>query len=340
MVPSNQVFSAFSFIGFVLVSIPLAWHLESWNTGTCLYMIWTSLSCLSQFINSVVWNNNAINWAPVWCDISSRLIIGASVAIPASSLCISRRLYHIAVMNIVKHVQYIVQGHRFNIYEEIGCYPAVYDTPAAYPIILIWPVAIGLVSSVYAGMLGLTIRTIIKRKARMDQLFQAHRNINPSIYRRLMALSTLEILCTVPLGLYSLIIDASGDNVAPYISWENVHYDFSYVGQIPVVLWQMDPQFVVRVELTRWLLVLCAFAFFAFFGLAKEARKNYSLAFYAVRLSLPPFSPFSPGSYTQFSSILLSNLTTSTSLGRIFSFASSIGILSNRPIDEMRSASC
>lgn len=85
---SNQVFTAFSFLGFLLCVIPLPWHLEgkhlyfaslvistncwsvsAWNTGTCLYMIWTGLACLNQFINSIVWNGNAVNWAPVWCDI-------------------------------------------------------------------------------------------------------------------------------------------------------------------------------------------------------------------------------------------------------------------------------
>ncbi len=82
-------------------------------------MAWTALACLNQFINSIVWNGNAINWAPVWCDIckflvhlyanasadmgspASRLIVGTAVAIPAASLCINRRLYHIASVRSV-----------------------------------------------------------------------------------------------------------------------------------------------------------------------------------------------------------------------------------------------
>jgi len=68
------------------------------NTGTCLYMGWTALGTLILFINSVVWADNSENWAPVWCDITSRVIIGLSVAIPASSLCINRRLYKIAAI--------------------------------------------------------------------------------------------------------------------------------------------------------------------------------------------------------------------------------------------------
>ncbi len=119
----NEVFTAFAFLGFLLCAIPLPWHLEgqccvlqiphclvksnnflslaAWNTGTCLYMIWTGLACLNHFINSIVWRGNAINCAPVWCDISTKFNIGAGFAIPAASLCINRRLYHIASVKTV-----------------------------------------------------------------------------------------------------------------------------------------------------------------------------------------------------------------------------------------------
>jgi len=65
----NYVYSIFAFLGFILVLIPLPWHLEAWNVGTCLYMIWAGFACLNVFINSIVWNGNMINWAPGWCDL-------------------------------------------------------------------------------------------------------------------------------------------------------------------------------------------------------------------------------------------------------------------------------
>jgi len=70
MTVSNTVFTVFSGIGFIISLIPLSWHLEAQNVGTCLYMIWTALACLTYFINSIVWSGNVMNWAPVWCDIS------------------------------------------------------------------------------------------------------------------------------------------------------------------------------------------------------------------------------------------------------------------------------
>ena len=109
----NHVFSAFSFISFVLASIPFAWHLEAWNTATCLHMLWLSISNLAFFVNSVLWDGNVVNWSPVWCDISmliclqfsirfvihylhagGRLVLAVNIAIPATCLCIQRRLYH------------------------------------------------------------------------------------------------------------------------------------------------------------------------------------------------------------------------------------------------------
>ncbi|KAH7912936.1 pheromone A receptor-domain-containing protein [Hygrophoropsis aurantiaca] len=304
MVPSNLTFSTFAFIGFVLVSIPLPWCLQSWNIGTCMYIAWTSLGCLIQFVNSILWNNNVINRAPIWCDISARYIVGSSVGIPASSLCIIRRLYRIALMQsvdqtkrerrwdviidlsigigfpiVIMALEYIVQGHRFDIYEEIGCYPATYNTPPSYPLVLMWPVVIGLISAVYAG---LTFRVAFKRKTRLQEILRTNSQISTSRYWRLMVLSGIEIMCTVPLGLYAIVLNSAGHQVQPWLGWADVHYDFSRVGQIPSVIWKGNLHAIVGLETTRWLYVLCAFTFFGFFGLAEEARTGYRRAVYSA----------------------------------------------------------
>jgi len=85
----------------VMCAIPFYWHLEAWNTGTCLYMAWTSLGCFIQCINSIIWNHNTINRAPIYSDIVVHFQAGLSVGIPAASLCIYRRLYKIATAKVV-----------------------------------------------------------------------------------------------------------------------------------------------------------------------------------------------------------------------------------------------
>ncbi|KAF8437132.1 pheromone A receptor-domain-containing protein [Boletus edulis BED1] len=69
-IPPNSLFSALAFVGFILAGLPLPWHMHSWHTGISMYMLWTSLGCLILFVNSILWNDNVMNWAPVWCDIS------------------------------------------------------------------------------------------------------------------------------------------------------------------------------------------------------------------------------------------------------------------------------
>ena len=123
-------------LGFFAVLIPLPWHLEAWNSGTCYYMIWAALACLNQFINSVGWANDAINKAPIWCDIcetvrlpsptnrdqhifylATRITIGAAVGIPASSLCIMRRLYSISKIQAVATTRAEVSLVKFSFHQ-------------------------------------------------------------------------------------------------------------------------------------------------------------------------------------------------------------------------------
>jgi hypothetical protein len=67
--PTYPLFPVMSFLGFVLAFIPLPWHIQAWNSGTCAYMLWSGLACLNLFVNSLVWKGNVRNVAPIWCDI-------------------------------------------------------------------------------------------------------------------------------------------------------------------------------------------------------------------------------------------------------------------------------
>ncbi|EGN97937.1 hypothetical protein SERLA73DRAFT_182735 [Serpula lacrymans var. lacrymans S7.3] len=79
MVSTNHVFTGFAFIGFVLLSVLLPLHIKARNIGTCALVIWIGLLCLNGFVNSIIWDHNVTDWAPVWCDISSHLMIGGEL---------------------------------------------------------------------------------------------------------------------------------------------------------------------------------------------------------------------------------------------------------------------
>ncbi|KAF8200240.1 STE3-like pheromone receptor [Pholiota molesta] len=322
--PTYPLFQVFAFLGFIASIIPLPWHIQAWNSGTCAFMIWTALACLNSFVNSIVWAGNVSNPAPVWCDISSKLIIGVSVGIPAATLCISRRLYYLTAGNtasitredkrrmvlidlciavgmpvIIMILHYIIQGHRFDILEDVGCYPVVYNTLPSYFLYFMWSPIFGCISFCFSAM---TLRSFWVRRAQFNQLITSNSSMSISRYLRLVFLALIDMMCTLPLGIYSIYIGNKGVTLAPWISWEDTHFNFSHVGLVPSLIWRLNPSYRVSMELSQWLPIACAFLFFGLFGFAAEAKKHYKLVYWAVmkRFGVKPAPPKQPFTYKSY----------------------------------------
>ncbi|KAH9976789.1 pheromone A receptor-domain-containing protein [Lactifluus volemus] len=293
----NQVYTVCSFIGIVLSVIPFYWHLQACNTGTCMYMIWTALGCLISFINSILWRGNVLDKAPIYCDIVTRLQAGISIAIPACTLCITRRLYEILVRQAVTitradkrravtidliitaglpvlamGLQYIVTPHSYEIYEDIGCQCQTLSSFTVPAILLFnaWPLVIGCVSFVYCSMI---LYHFIKRKRQLAEVMSSHKGLYRTGYIRLMLLACSEMLITVPYPSF-LLIYAFKHGLTKF-SWSTLRHNFTHVPQYSTVEWQSDTVEYAIIETDAWSLVYCSFIFFAFFGFAEEARDHY-----------------------------------------------------------------
>jgi len=266
-------------------------------------MSFAALGCLNFFINSILWSQDAIYRDPVWCDISTKFIVGLSVAIPAASLCINRRLYNIASGNsgvvtkgekaravkvdlaiglgiplLAMILHYCVQGHRFNIFEDVGCMPDTYNGLPSYFLVFSWPLILSTISACYCI---LTLRAFMKRRAEFKELLSAHNNLNSSRYFRLMALAGIELVCGIPLSSFSLYLNSQA-GLRPWKGWADVHSNFSRVILVPSIQWRSDYWNAVALEMTRWSPVVCALIFFMFFGFADEARKHYASYYQTV----------------------------------------------------------
>jgi len=112
-----------------------------------------------------------------------------------------------------------------------------------------------------------------------------------------MCFGGLEILGTVPVASYFLYLSIF-NSVRPWTGWSDVHSHFSRVATLPRSEWE-NLRFKASFELGRWISVIYAFTFFAFFGFAEEARTNYRAAYLTVAKhtglsttsSKPPGSP-------------------------------------------------
>ncbi|KAJ7822244.1 pheromone A receptor-domain-containing protein [Mycena leptocephala] len=97
-----------------------------------------------------------------------------------------------------------------------------------------------------------------------------------------MALASTDLLLTMPMGIWVLWVNVRVVGLSPWISWDDTHSNFSRVVQVPGIYWRADPYSAASVETLRWATVACALLFFAFFGFADEAIKNYRGAFQSV----------------------------------------------------------
>lgn len=124
----------------------------------------------------------------------------------------------------------------------------------------------------------LSLRSFAHRRLEFSQMLSLNSTFTVSRYFRLMGLAMTEICATTPLAVFIIWLNATAAPIGPWRSWEDTHYNFSRIEQIPAVLWRQNQLTVISIELSRWLNPLCSFTFFAFFGFAHESLKNYRLA--------------------------------------------------------------
>lgn len=124
----------------------------------------------------------------------------------------------------------------------------------------------------------LTLRAFYKRHAQFSDLLASNASLTIHRYFRLMALACTDLLCTVPFAAFSIYLNLTAQPLAPYRGWADLHFNYSRVEQIPATIWHLNKKTVISIELSRWMLVVCGFVFFMFFGFAEEARRNYRMA--------------------------------------------------------------
>lgn len=166
-----------------------------------------------------------------------------------------------------------------------------YTTPPSFVLVHCQPLLIGAISGCYCI---LNIRHLIRRQLELKELFSEYKNLNPSRYLRLLILAGADVLITMPLAAWVTAATAK-TGIYPWISWEDTHYGFSRIDHFPAYFWRANPFGAATIEFTRWAPVVSALVFFAFFGLADEARIHYRSAIGKVvnlTSSIPPNTGF------------------------------------------------
>ena len=126
----------------------------------------------------------------------------------------------------------------------------------------------------------LSLRCFARRRVEFGRFISSNKSLTISRYFRLMALAMTDIVFTTSLATFMMWLNATATPIGPWRSWADTHFDFGRVEEFPSLFWRSDHLTVVAMEFSRWVGPLCSLIFFAFFGFADEARKNYRNAFW------------------------------------------------------------
>ncbi|KAH9837844.1 putative fungal pheromone GPCR, STE3-type [Rhodofomes roseus] len=292
-----------SFLAAVLVLVPLPAHIKARNLATVAIILWLSAVNLAQGINTVIWADNVEIKAVVWCDVVTRLFIGSNVALPAACFALCMHLERIASARAVRITEadkrrqiwvdsvlcfgvpavyiglyYVVQGHRFDLVETIGCRPETYVSIPEFFLIRFPPIFFSLGASVYAVF---AFAHFFRRRATFAKHLQGNSAaLTPSRYLRLMAMAVIEMF-------WGLLVTAVNtyfsyrDGLRPWISWANTHSDFSRIGQFPLVL--IPGPALTEAYFLWWAVPVSAYLFFVFFAFGQDTMQSYASSWEWIR---------------------------------------------------------
>lgn len=186
---------------------------------------------------------------------------------------------------------FVVQGHRFDIFENTGCQAAVYISVPAIMIIWFPQLLFAVITMVYAGtsilliskipltdilsfpFLALALHHFLRRRL----VFAAHlQHTNSSLttrrYLSLFAMAVTLMTWGTVFTAYNLYNNAA-PGLRPWTTWADVHSNFSRIAQYPDLI--IPPQFLAIMMLFWWTMPVSSLIFFIFFGFGEEAQKGY-----------------------------------------------------------------
>lgn len=167
-------------------------------------------------------------------------------------------------------LHYIVQGHRFDILETMGCRPTYYNSIPSLFIITIPPLLIGLANLIFGVLI---IIHLIRYKITIRAcLHESPSSISVSRFVRLLALSFIVMLVDNVENIYISVFNIN-QGLSPYTSWADVHYNFSRIARFPRFLIS-DADYATSVALW-WIVPTSCIFFFACLATGEEAMKDY-----------------------------------------------------------------
>ncbi|WFD41994.1 a-factor receptor [Malassezia psittaci] len=275
---SDVALPIFTIISILLIVLPAASHWRAKNVVILVLIMWLAVGNLNTFINRVIWMNRSSNVAPVWCDISVKLMSMVTMGIPCAMFCIAQKLEAIASMRDVSRdasksfqkklyeaaiccalplaysiLTILSQGHRFNIIEGQGCSPAIYLSPVSIVIDYGMPLFMSVLSLIYSV---LALKHFIMHKREFESVLERSGNtLSTTKFLRMISFTLVDLLINFPILITGFSKELLYKDVEAYTSWELVHRNFSRVSEYPAYALNNPKgrKFLTVAELSAWM---------------------------------------------------------------------------------------
>ncbi|KAF7372884.1 STE3-domain-containing protein [Mycena sanguinolenta] len=292
----HHEFVPVAFIAAFSLFLALPPHWRARNVATLSIIAWLFVTNIIFAVDALIWGNSDAIVAVVWCDITTKILIGSSFALPAACLCICIHLEQVSSVRAARTtaadkrrrqifeasmcfglplffmaLHYVVQGHRFDIIEQYGCRPTTYSSILAIMLISVPPLILGAGALVFAA---LALRHFLARRLTfLTHLSSSPSGLTPSRYIRLILMSSLQMVWALATTLYNLVFTLRYTTLRPYTSWADVHSGFSRVAQFPTIF---IPAEVEKMYHAAWWVTPASTAIFVlFFAFGHEAMEDY-----------------------------------------------------------------
>ncbi|KAF9468429.1 pheromone A receptor-domain-containing protein [Collybia nuda] len=243
-----------SFVCAALLAVFLPVRRVRCNVANLAIVSWLVGCNIVHGINALVWAGNVDIHIPVWCDIVTKLLLGATVALPGACLCISRNLelvastrmiftdprsrrngvlfdllfcYVLPILYMILHI--IVQDHRFDLVEDFGCSASIH--PSTIGLIIMWlpPMIICSASFILSG---LAVHNSFRlASARFTTHLESRSNLTSSLFVRRIATSFFTTGALFIVTLFS-VFTISG--FKPWTSWVSVHSQITVISIVQI----------------------------------------------------------------------------------------------------------
>ncbi|EGG11666.1 STE3-like pheromone receptor [Melampsora larici-populina 98AG31] len=278
-----------SFMIAFLSALPTIWFIFHHQSSIGSLGIWVTLSNLIHAINSTVWRKDVINRAPIWCDLSSKIILIYSTGSICSCLCMARFLAYAMSPNPINlnhqtkklinlrnwffslgfpifliPFSYLYSPFRFSLVSSIGCETSYQITWPTFFFFIIWSPIFSTIASIYTSYVA--VRLWKTRKVSNDNP-KNHGSKVP--LRRLAWLCLMYTIVAFPLSIYYAYLLVFRGTYVPY----QIHAFESTSGEIQYISNKRYPDF------NDSLSIIGGLVFVGFFTFSKEMKVVYKRMF-------------------------------------------------------------